>query len=408
MMKLSRFGAAALAIALSVTFVNPTVALAKTERTAQLNYAGDFSDDSEIIDEDVVSLGNIVGTGTDEAEADDDAWKKALEAAAAKGLVTTTKPSEKVSPDPESKTIDGKTYYYEEGGIKNSNWINDDDGVTYTATLVNVRGTIYKNRITGKTSIFKNEVDSNFTEDEATARQFQKAIRIKAGETTYLGIKLIGGDTKISGIKSSKKAVATAKLYSKMSTETNTNEDLANIEPIYDQSTGKYTYTVSYYTTVGAKVVVGTYDNYDKALEARKSVKGDASSAYRYIALNSKKKGKTNLSFNIINKNGTSTKVSTTVYAVDDTSVFKTFSYAGLSLLGDYSNSKNINYNKKEEDGWLWNTTTKKSGKLVIKPNANYQIKKVEIGVLYDESWSEGISGTDRDGDKYDNSDYFS
>jgi hypothetical protein len=403
MIKFSKICATALAMAMTVTLVAPVTAFAKVETTETLHLVKDLpGDDDELIDSNTVKIGTITGNGATIGAARSDAEAKLVAALKEKGFATTEKPYDDA---PSITTADG-TKYYVSYNVEDRDY-DEIAANTWAYWYIGVTATVYTNRATGKSSVFRDLVDSNFTNDENVSRQFQKAIRIKKDEITYLSVALTGGDTTIKNIKSSKKKIATAKLYKKMGTETNTNQDVASILGETDPTTGKTTWTVSYYTTVGAKIIVGTYDNYDAAEAARKAVNTDASSAVRYIALTPKKTGKTNLSFDIVNKNGNVSKVKTTVYVVSDTDVFKTFTYGGKSLLDDYSNPKNINYGKRENDT-LWDVATKKKGKLVVKTNANYKIKSIEIGKLYTEKWSEGLTGTDRYGNTYDRTDNYS
>ncbi|WP_026499341.1 hypothetical protein [Butyrivibrio sp. WCD2001] len=407
MVKISKIGAVALAMALSVTFLTPTTALAakKVEDSMTLQKVSDYYDDAAIIDKDVKSFADITETAATYGAARDAAYKKMFDAFVANGIATTTKPADNVYCD--DRTISGTTYYYDDSDTTWS-YDDDDDGTVYTVKLANIRGTVYKNSATGKTSMFRSEVDSNYTADEAAANQFQSAIMLKKGEITYLRIPLEGGDTAISKVKSSKKSVVTAKAYNKLGGETVTNADGVHIEPKYDAATDKTTYTVWYQPTVGARVVVGTYEKYDDAEAAVKASTQSANSATRYIALDAKKVGKSKLSFSIVNKNGTVTPVKVNVYVVEKVAVFKQVTFAGKSLLDDYSKTNNINYGKVRGEDY-WNLSTKKSGKLVVKTNKNFQVKKIEIGKLYKETITEGMSGTNpQTGEQYDHSNTYS
>ncbi|WP_026671099.1 hypothetical protein [Butyrivibrio sp. AE3006] len=375
MRKLSRFGAAALALALSVTFLTPVqVQAAKNENEDWLQKVNTFVDDDDVFDK---NYSEIEAYGDSYEEAEKAFAKVALE----KGFITETKPdfSKGVKP-----VYLDKTYY-------------TNDSFDYYSTTVTKdgkdvekfygQGCIFTNTQTKKSGLFKVELNANYTTDEAKARAFQSSIRVKKGEVTYVAVPLSGGDTKIDKIKSSKKSIAKVSLYKKMSSESTTNGDNVKISDP-DPSTGKY--TVYYYTTVGAKVIVGEYDDYNKAKEAAKNAEMTASSATRYIKIDAKKSGKFKLTFNIVNKNGNVSKVKVTVYVVDDVDVFKTLTFAGQSLLPDKNNKSGF---YAEE----FNTfrTTKSKGKLVAKANANYVIKKIEVGKLYTENTSKGLDDYD-------------
>ena len=404
MRKLSRIGATALALALSVTFLTPTTAFAKTkvEDEALLERVENQHDDG-VYDSNTIQLGKISATGATYAAAREAATTALHKAYIANGLTTTINPYPNGSGYASYFTENGVRYYYNAGYEDwDSDW--DTTGTVCTYWFEGVHGTIYKNRISGKTAPFRTITDNNFSEDENISRQFVKGIRIKKGETTYLRVNLSGGDTTIKNIKSSKKKIATAKLYKKMSCEVSSNSDSATYKTNYNATTGAVeSYTVYYYTTIGAKVVVGTYTTTEERDNALKTVNADSSSAVRYIELDAKKAGKSNLTFDIVNNNGAVSKVKTTVYVVDDMNVLKTFSLGGKSLLDDYSKSNNLNYGKREHDT-LWNVYGKSKGKLVVKANANYQIKSIEVGKLYKTPYTEGLAGTDRWGKPYDRS----
>ena len=402
MMKFSKLGAAALALALSVTIFTPTTAFAKSKPEAftKLEQVGDLIDD-DVFDYNTIKVGDITGTGKNYSAALEDRNRKLVAVLLANGLATTEEPA---NASCSTITVDN-VKYYASFSYKHAN-SSYSKGV-YTYTYTDVSGKVYKNRLTGKTGPFKEMLNNNYSSDENVTRQFQKAIRIKKGEKTYVSISLNGGDTVIKGVKSSKKSVATAKLYNKFSLVENTNADNGISIKSETDAAGNTTYTVYYYTTVGGKVIVGTYSNRDDAEAAVKATNADDSSAVRVIALDGKKAGKTTLSFSIVNRNGRVTKVKTTVYVVGDTDVFKTFSYGGKSLLSDYYSTKNLNYGKKTSDS-MWDMTTKKKGRLVIKTNPNYKIKSIEVGKLYKETITEGLKGTDRYGDEYDHSKNYS
>jgi len=175
----------------------------------------------------------------------------------------------------------------------------------------------------------------------------------------------------ITNVKSSKKKIVTAKRFTAKDYVATTNN---TVDYEIDENKNKY-----YYTSAGDKVILAN----DDAVKAT-----NASSATVYIKLTAKKTGKSKLSFNIVNTAGVVTgSVSTTIYAVSDKDVFKTVTYAGKSLLDDYSNSNNLNYGKKESDT-TYNAATKKSGKLVVKTNKNYVVKSIEVGTLYTEPFT--------------------
>ncbi|WP_026496539.1 hypothetical protein [Butyrivibrio sp. WCD3002] len=400
MRKLSRFGAAALALALSVTFLTPVNALAaKNEYTEELNLNKDISD-SGVVDNDKITIGDVTGTGTNSYDAQEDAKDKIVRALVARGLVTTTKPVCACK----SRAIDGTVYYYSD--YYHDKTDSSSSGGVYTYTYKGVYIYKYTNSQTKKTSIFRREVDSNYTGNEAKERTFQSAIRVKKGEITYLGVSLTGGDTAITSLKSSKKAIAKVSLYNKMSEDTTDTSKLhTDWEEITDPATNKISYVLYYYTTVGARVVVGTFENFSDLEKAMIQTETTASaSATRFIKIEAKKPGNTNLTFSIKNKNGNTSKVSTKIYVVDDTRIFNKLTYAGQSLIDDKDLDKKSFYAYSSSTFY----TTKAKGKLVAKANKNYVIKSIEVGTLYAEAYNEGMSGTNPDGTKYDHSGSYS
>ncbi|WP_035766935.1 hypothetical protein [Butyrivibrio sp. NC2002] len=355
----SRIGAAALALALSVTFVTPTTVLAATETKRELNYNYEYEDDSDLIE----SSRTVVGTYSDDEEGYD-----AMRAAAkANGWVTSTYSNGLIRAFYDDD--EDKAYYWNKGYYG-----DDDDDYHFIVTY-----TTYTNIATGVTSTSEGDVNKRYSSDSADYHKIQSSIKIKKGETTYLCVPLKNGDTEIKNVKSKKKSVFTAKSYSKMGSVYST----ANIANIEEEKNADGTYTIFYYNSLGEKIVVG--NSKDSDIESKiKNTNG--SSAYKYIKLVAKKAGKGKLTYNIFNKNGVKTgTASITVYVQDDTSVLKTFTFAGKSLLSDYSANNNLNFGKKETDT-LWNVSTKGKGKLVVKANKNYKITKIEVGKLYTET----------------------
>lgn len=399
MRKLSRFGAAALALALSVTFLTPVQAqAAKPENYgASLKLKEDIPDRG-VIDVDKITIGDITGKANDKQSAYENALENIALALAGKGLATTTKPAIETNKYDEIETADGTKYY---------TWY-DWDNIDYNddVTFKGVYTWKYTNTQTKKSSVFLKEVQNNYTSDEAKARSFQSALRVKKGEITYVEVPLTGGDTTIEKVKSSKKSIAKVSIYNKISSDTtDTTERHVEYEEVTDPTTKKTSYTVYYYTTVGARVVVGTYESLEDAEKAMNEAEAIAStSAVRYLKVDAKKSGKTKLTFNIKNKNGNISKVSTTIFVVDDDDIFSKLTYAGQSLLADKDLEKKSFY----ETGSGNFFTTKAKGKLVAKANKNFVIKKIEVGRYYTENYNYGMEGTYPDGSKYDNSGSYS
>lgn len=345
MMKFARIGATALALALSITFLTPSTVLAAPETKQELHRNSENEDSSSVIE-----------TNSKDVLGPYESYFDAQDAAEAKG-------------------------YY-----KNDDWVDGYIAYRNESREWYVKYTTYTNIITGKTSTKEADVNSRFSPDSDDYYKFQSAIRIKKGEITYLAIPLKNGDTTIKKVKSSKKSIFTAKLYKKMSDEY-TTKDSANWNSTKN-SDGTYTYF--YYNSVGDKVIIGTFADdaagRAKREEALKATNG--SYACRYIKLEGKSEGKANLKFRVYNADGKETgKVKIKIHVQADTSPFATVTFAGKSLLSDYSNSNNLNANKKETDT-LWDVSSVKKGKLVVKANKNFKIKKIEVGTLYKETKS--------------------
>ena len=155
MRKLSRFGAAALAFALSVTFVAPVTANAATETKERLHWNYEFSDGEDLIENDTQIVGGPF-------ENYSDAFAE----------------------------YSNKGYSYEAGySIE-----GDEYGIWY------IYKRTYTNLATGSTGTTSRDVNSRYKSDSADYHKYQSSIRIKKGETTYLGIPLINGDTTIKNI----------------------------------------------------------------------------------------------------------------------------------------------------------------------------------------------------------------
>ena len=384
MIKFSKICATALALAMSVTFVTPTTALAAKKVSTETEL-GRVGSDTESLNTDV----KVVGTYTGETSGD--AQAKMVAAGLAGGWLKTTESSDF---DNEVEFYNGtvwEDYYYPDGYT-----FDDDYGMTgtypdgkYQCTWT-VKLTEYVNASTGKRSTKKSEA---YTNDEAAQQKFVSGIRIKNGETTYLAVPLRNGDVNIKNVKSSKKKIVKAKRFTKKDSVNLSNDNLDFHR--YDGSglksevvNGKTVYY--FYTSAGEKVVLA--DDYEK--DAKYLTTTD-SSATVYIKLTPGKTGKSKLSFDIVNDQGVVTgKVSTTVYVMNDITALKTFTFGGKSLLNDYSNTKNFNYGKRASDT-LYNVSTASSGKLVVKANSTYKIVKIEVGKLY----TEALSSEDIDSD---------
>ena len=231
MRKISRFGAAALALALSVTFVAPVTANASKASTATTLKKQNGSVDDDFVTKNV---NRVAGPFNTSSEA-----KK----------------------------------YGEEKGWYDGHWV---DGYYNIHTSENgkyvyyITYTTYTNTLTGATS-----TDSDDFDDEAKAAKFATGVRIIAGETTYLKVPLVNGDVNVKNVKSSKKSVVTAKRFTKLDLVTNTNYN-ANIK----EETVNDVTTYYYYTSVGDKIVLGDSSNSAAVETRRESTNGSEADVY--------------------------------------------------------------------------------------------------------------------------------
>ena len=394
MRKFSRIGATALALALSVTFLTPTTAMAakstKSSKASTTEELGKVGSDTLYVNEDVKVLGEYTGTGSSIGEASDNAELQVVNAGIPGGWLSATQTGDFIH---RIYLWNGTIYtsYYYKDGIDISQEQASVYGDATQSYKITVKQTTYVNPVTGKTSV-KSSTDV-YTNDNAARQKFVSGIRIKTGETTYLQVPLKNGDTNITAVKSSKKKIVTATRFTKKDRVVESNDNIDVKSETVDGKTTNY-----YYTSTGDKVILG--EDYTKDVNYLTKTN---SSADVYIKLEAKKSGKSTLSFNIVNAQGAQTgSVKVTVYSMADTDVLKTFTFGGKSLLYDYSNKKNFWYgkNKGENIGdTLYDVSTAKSGKLVVKANKTYKIVKIEVGKLFTEPYTSEMAA--KRGDNY-------
>ncbi|WP_026526051.1 hypothetical protein [Butyrivibrio sp. VCD2006] len=407
MRKFSRIGATALALALSVTFLTPTTAMAakstKSSKASTTEELGKVGSDTLYVNEDVKVLGEYTGTGSSIGEASDNAELQVVNAGIPGGWLSATQTGDFIRKIYLWNGTNYTSYYYKDG-IHISQEQTSVYGDATQSYKITVKQTTYVNPVTGKTSV-KSSTDV-YTNDNAAQQKFVSGIRIKTGETTYLEVPLKNGDTNITAVKSSKKKIVTATRFTKKDRVVESNDNIDVQTETVDGKTTNY-----YYTSTGDKVILG--EDYSKDVNYLTKTN---SRANVYIKLEAKKSGKSTLSFNIVNAQGAQTgSVKVTVYSMADTDVLKTFTFGGKSLLHDYSSSKNFWYGKKPGDT-LYDVSTAKSGKLVVKANKTYKIVKIEVGKLFTEpltsekaakegynyGYSYNASGTTVEGHKVD------
>ncbi|WP_026526048.1 hypothetical protein [Butyrivibrio sp. VCD2006] len=328
--KFSKLGAAALAIALSLTTLAPISANAAGYPTVDIELS--TTKTNQTFDDALITENNTV-------------------------IYSTT--------DRNAFTVEWDKYKNLQGYSRDS---SSTDGKNYTYYIIQKT---YKNEITGAVGLSKADVSPNsqYTEEKTLTKE----VYVVAGEPTILNVELMNGDTAIKKVKSSKKKVVTAALDKKHKSVTITSSH----PQIYSDNTGYY-----YRKSTGEKVYIpksASGYSYDK--ESAEYKNSNASSASIGILLNPKKAGTSKVSFSIYNKDGQQTaRVSVKVIVRSDNDVFKTLSFGGKSLIQKkYGNSDYINYGKRTS-AYDLNVTTKAKGKLIVKPNKGYKIVKIQVG----------------------------
>ncbi|WP_026497104.1 hypothetical protein [Butyrivibrio sp. WCD3002] len=327
--KLFKLGVAALASALSIACAIPSTVSAAGYPTITLEF--EHAKTNTTYDDYLISLDNQVVYQT----SDKAAWNQEFK-----------------------KYKDQSDTYYKTYQIKNN-----------VATYYIVKK-VYQNEVTGATGT-KSEVSPSATYSDTAS--MGGTVYVDAGVPTRIHVKLCGGDIKVGNVKTSKSKVFTAKLDNRNSI-INYSDEHAKIE--HDTKNDQY----YYYKSTGEKVIIpkkGT--GFDQ--ESPEYVSSNRSSADIYLLLTPKKKGKAKLKFKIYNNAGKVTgNVSVNVVVRDNSSIFKTFTYAGKSLIQKTYGDKNyINYGR-SLNSYDYNFTNKTKGKLVVKANKGYKIVKIQIG----------------------------
>lgn len=337
----SKMGVTAIALSLSLSFLIPTRVFAAIPDNDRMVYAGVFelptSDkyDSTLITKDIRRIAEFAT----EAEAEN--------AYAAAGY------TEAAGYSIETWTRGGKSLYV----------------ITYT---------VYKNEITGATSVRKTDVDPQ----QRTQTGFTKTVYIPKNEVTNLMVMVENGGLNINAVKSSNKKIFTAKLNKKIYQKCESNEN-ADID---QDELGNY----YYYSSTGNKIIIpknadGTC-NYDSV----EYLNSNDSMAYLSIKLTPVKVGTANLKFNVVDRNGLLTPVTIKIIVREDEQPFKTFSYGGISLIQKrYGDSKYVDNGRlvgSNNNGFIAGG----KGKLVVKANKGFKIVKIEVGKLSEKDF-EGI-----------------
>ena len=349
MIKVSKLGAAALAIALSVAFATPATASAAGYPVVAIT-------------QEQVENGQTYGDGT----------------------ITT---DEKII----YQTTDYEAYRTERAKYSNRDDISFTSRTISGKTNYYIIQRTYKNEITGATGDKKTVAP----EVKATDDWFlTKQVYVNAGEPTYLRVNLINGDTSIKGVKSSKKGVLTAEIDKK-----NSSVSISEFGASYKtDAAGNYYYL----STTGVKTMLPKdkwgYCDTDSA--EYKATNGSRASIM--IKVNPKKAGTSKVSFKIYNKDGKQTgKASVKVVVRSDSDVFKTLTFGGKSLIQKkYGDTNYINYGRRH-GSYDENVSNKTKGKLVVKANKGYKVVKIQVGTIKKAQKYDGYFY-----DKYSNSFY--
>lgn len=327
MRKVSRIGAAALAVALSVAFATPSTAHAAR------------------IPEVVVNLSK---------EKTNDTYSS--------GLITKDK-------NVVFQTTDRNAFYAEYKKYWKDNSYGSTSRTIGNVTTYYIYRITYKNELTGATSTEEKDVNPSATYSDEV--KLTSKVYVNAGEPTNLVVYLRNGDTTIKKVKSSKKSVLTATIDKKNSQVTKTDN---NAEIMTDKDGNKF-----YYRSTGEKVYLPKEHTRDSA--EYKATNG--SSSQITIRLNPKKPGSSKVSFKIYNKDGQQTgKATVKVEVRSDADIFKTVTFAGKSLIEKkFGDTNYINYGRRaSENAYDYNFTEKTKGKLVVKGNKGIKIVKIQVG----------------------------
>ncbi|WP_026528753.1 hypothetical protein [Butyrivibrio sp. VCD2006] len=268
------------------------------------------------------------------------------------------------------------------------------DGKNYNQRFSNkyqiIRPTGYDTNITasaggGNTVVYINGTNgATYSESltyEIARNVIPKKIRIPVGEYTDLKLFFVNGVVKVDDPEAEDDEIVDVR---DLASKVNLNPYDKTIYSGYDvDAYGNENYY--YYNESGEKVYVGFYSNLPSA------------STCEYIMrLNALKAGKTTITFTTTTDEGRVLPYEIKVTAVD-TTPFKYITYAGKSLWYDSeigASNNNYIYSKKRP------FSQKKSGKLKIKMNKNYSLKKIEVGTLYEEAAAAPWGGNPADYNK--------
>ncbi|SDB41340.1 hypothetical protein [Butyrivibrio sp. INlla16] len=374
MMKLSRIGAAALAVALSFTLLTPVGV--KAEQWHDYNKgAGTVIDKYEK---------TITVTGTDNGDGTAGGWnanKAELAAwnnAVAQGIAvagTETSWNKRIDVIDTSVTP-AKTIHnyfkYASGGYTSTSTNDPAADNKSTTCILKFTYTEYKNTITGEMAYNEDDLSGGNRLTE-TPNYIDSKITVHTGDFDDIGILLDGGNVEIRNIKSSNKKVVQARLGDTWVNKT------TKIKDINKDDKGFY-YVAN--NGSGENIYVPSADT-----------KVNASSAIISIRVFGKKVGKAVISFDIYDVNGTKTgSAKVTVVSTKDKAI-ESITFAGKSLeQGDTIGKTDNKYIYKGKDiNTFYEYTTKKAGKLKVKTGKNYNLVRIQVGVLEKYKWDSSM-----------------
>ncbi|WP_026494888.1 hypothetical protein [Butyrivibrio sp. WCD3002] len=262
----------------------------------------------------------------------------------------------------------------------------DEDVTIHTVTVEGETSTTYDTEYINRTN---QESYQDYLQYSIAQYAIPEKLRIPVGEYTDLSLTFINGIAEVSSPESGSSAILKVR---NLHTKSVCDENNKTMFSGYDlEKDGTYNYY--YFNDECKKIYVGYYANLPSASVT--SVK------FRLFA---KKEGNTTIKFSTYNDDGETVKTYKINVTATDTTPFKTITFGGKNLWYNGepgADNKNYIYQGKKR------FCEKSSGKLVIKMNSGFKLKKIEYGTLYNEEtgapWGYdeadyNMSSTDEDG----------
>ncbi|WP_022762905.1 hypothetical protein [Butyrivibrio sp. AD3002] len=374
MMKLSRIGAAALAVALSFTLLTPVGVKAE-----QWHDYG--SGAGTVIDEynkKITITGTDNGDGTaggwDANKAELAAWNNAV----AQGIAvagTETNWDDYVDITDTSVTpVKTVHHYFRYASRGYTHTSTNDPAVDNKSTTCILRFTYteYKNNITGEMSYDRAELSGGNRQVE-TPNDIPLKWTVYTGMFTDIHIGLDGGNVEIRNIKSSNKKAVQVRLGATTVNKTTSIRELSKDDRGFYYTANQGSKQKIYVPSVDTKV--------------------NASYADICLRVFGRKAGKSVISFDIYDANGAKTgSAKITVVSSKDKDI-ESITFAGKSLeQGDIIGKTDNKYIYKGKDiNTFYDYTTKKAGKLKVKVGKNTKLLRIQVGVLEKYNWDSNM-----------------